>query len=135
MGSNLSSFIYWLCDHGKRFAIFFTFILLVCMCSVASNSLWPHRLKPARLLYPWNFSRPQYWGRLPFATPGDLPNLRIKPTSLTFLALVGRFLTNCPTWEDLLTVSNSVECYHNDITQGIKALGSVCQVVSIQKAF
>ena len=26
------------------------------MCSVVSNSLWPHGLKPTRLLCPWNFS-------------------------------------------------------------------------------
>ena len=24
-------------------------------CSVVCNSLWPHRLEPARLLYPWDF--------------------------------------------------------------------------------
>ena len=48
------------------------------------------------------FSRQQYWGRLPFATPGDLPNRRIKPASLASLALVGRFLTNYPTCENLL---------------------------------
>ena len=26
----------------------------VCMCSVMSNSLWPHGLQPARLLCPWH---------------------------------------------------------------------------------
>ena len=51
---------------------------------------------------PMEFSRQQYWSRLPFATPGDLPNLRTKPASLASLALVGRFLTNCPTCENLL---------------------------------
>ena len=28
---------------------------LVCVCSVASNSLWPHGLQLARLLCPWSF--------------------------------------------------------------------------------
>ena len=27
----------------------------MCVCSVVSNSLWPHRLQPTRLLRPWDF--------------------------------------------------------------------------------
>ena len=27
------------------------------------------------------FSRPEYWSRKPFPSPGDLPNPRIKPKS------------------------------------------------------
>ena len=30
-------------------------------CSVVSNSLWPHGLKPAGLLYPWNFPGKNTW--------------------------------------------------------------------------
>ena len=29
--------------------------MCVLCCLVVSNSLWPHRLQPARLLCPWNF--------------------------------------------------------------------------------
>ena len=29
--------------------------------SVVSDSLQPHGLKPARLLCPWGFSRPEHW--------------------------------------------------------------------------
>ena len=36
------------------------------------------------------FSRHEYWSRLPFPSPGDLPDLEIKPLSL---ALAGRFFT------------------------------------------
>ena len=36
------------------------------------------------------FPRPEYWSRLPFAPPGDLPNPRIQPTSP---ALAGGFFT------------------------------------------
>ena len=44
------------------------------------------------------FSRQEYWSRLPFSSPGALPNLGIEPTSLAFPALAGRFFTNCATW-------------------------------------
>ena len=37
------------------------------------------------------FSRREYWSRLPFPSPGDLPNLGIKPASPVFPALAGRF--------------------------------------------
>ena len=44
------------------------------------------------------FSRQEYWSGLPCPPPGDLPNTGIKPTSLTFPALAGRFFTTT-TWE------------------------------------
>ena len=37
------------------------------------------------------FSRQEYWSRLPFLTPGDVPHLGIKSTSLSPPALSGRF--------------------------------------------
>ena len=39
------------------------------------------------------FSRQGYWNGLPFPPPGDLPDPEIKPTSLAFPALAGRFFT------------------------------------------
>ena len=39
------------------------------------------------------FSRQKYWSRLPFPSPGDLPNPGIKPVSL---ALAGGFCTTEP---------------------------------------
>ena len=39
------------------------------------------------------FPRQEYWNRLPFPTPGDLPNPRIKPMSP---ALAGKFFTTEP---------------------------------------
>ena len=50
-------------------------------CSVVSDSLQPHGLKPAKLLYPWEFSREEFWSGLPCPPPGDLPNPGIKPRS------------------------------------------------------
>jgi len=37
------------------------------------------------------FSRQQYWNRLPFPTPGDLPASGIEPVSLASPALAGGF--------------------------------------------
>jgi len=45
------------------------------------------------------FSWQEYWSRLPFPTPGDLPNPGIESTSLLSLALAGRFFTTRATWE------------------------------------
>ena len=42
-------------------------------------------------------SREEYWSGMPLPTPGDLPNLAIKPTSLTPPA--GGFFTTSTTWE------------------------------------
>ena len=36
------------------------------------------------------FSRHEYWSRLPFPLPGDLPDPEIKPLSLRFPALASR---------------------------------------------
>ena len=38
------------------------------------------------------FSRQKYWSRLPFLTPGDLPNPGIKLTSLASPAMAGDVL-------------------------------------------
>ena len=40
------------------FSISLVSFILVCVCEVAlvmSNSLWPQRLEPAKLLYPWDY--------------------------------------------------------------------------------
>ena len=42
------------------------------------------------------FSKQEYWSRLPFPPPGDLPDLG-KPTSLTSPALAGRFFATSAT--------------------------------------
>ena len=45
------------------------------------------------------FSRQEYWSGLPFPPPGDLPDPRIKPKSLTSPASAGGFFTTSTTWE------------------------------------
>ena len=70
----------------------------VCMCSVAQSRLTlcnPMDCSPQALL-PMEFSRQEYWNRLSFPTPGDLPNPGIKPTSHVSSALAHRFFTTVP---------------------------------------
>jgi len=45
------------------------------------------------------FSRQEYWSRLPFLTPEDLPDSGIKPTSLASPAMAGGFFITSTTWE------------------------------------
>ena len=63
-------------------------ILVVCVCvcvciscSVVSDSLWPldYSLPPGSLSM--GFPRQEYWSRLPFPSPGDLPDPGIEPQS------------------------------------------------------
>ena len=45
------------------------------------------------------FSRQEYWSGLQCPPPEDLPDLGMKPMSLTPPALAGGFLTTSATWE------------------------------------
>ena len=47
------------------------------------------------------FSRHEYWSEFLYPSPGDLPNLGIKPMSLASPALAGSFFTPRATWETL----------------------------------
>ena len=69
--------------------------LCVCAlsCSVASDSLGPTGVQPARLLCPWNFPWQEYCSGLLFPSPGDLPDQGIEPVSP---ALAGGFFTSEP---------------------------------------
>ena len=42
------------------------------------------------------FPRQEYWSRLPFPPPNDLPNPGVKPVSPASSALAGRFFTTEP---------------------------------------
>ena len=52
------------------------------------------------------FSRQEYWSRLPFPTPGDLPDTGIKPTSPASPALPGGFFTAVPPRKPSMERSN-----------------------------
>ena len=49
------------------------------------------------------FSRQEYWRRLPCPSAGYLPDPGIKPMSLASPALTGRFFTTHATWEAPVT--------------------------------
>ena len=65
--------------------------------SVVSDSLWPCGWTVA-LQAPLSveFSRQEYWIRLPFPPPGDLPNPELEPVSLVSPALAGGFFASAP---------------------------------------
>ena len=48
------------------------------------------------------FSRQEYWNRLPFLPPGDLPHPWFEPMSPESPALAGGFFTTNGSWEALL---------------------------------
>ena len=41
-------------------------------------------------------SRQEYWNGLPFHPPGELPDQGIKPVTVEYLALAGRFFITAP---------------------------------------
>ena len=49
------------------------------------------------------FSRQECWNRLPFPTPGDLPDLGIRPSDQTYISCSSCFarqiIYHCATWE------------------------------------
>ena len=70
------------------------------VCSVLSHSVMSDSCDSMDYSPPGSsvlgFSRHDYWSRLPFPTPGDLPNPGIKPASLASPVLAGRFFTTEP---------------------------------------
>ena len=70
----------------------------ICACSVVSDSVTPWIVAQQAPLF-MEFSRQEYWIRLPFPSPGDLPNPGIKRLSLASLALAGGFFTSWVTGE------------------------------------
>ena len=80
------------------------FFLPSLSCGLVANwcpTLALHGLQAAWLLS-MEFSRQEYWSRLPFRSPGDLPDPGIESTSCKSAALAVRFFTTSATWETLL---------------------------------
>ena len=75
------------------------------MYSVMSDSLRPYGLQPTWLPCPWNFSRQEYWSRLPFLPPRDLPDPGIKPSSPI---LPSGFFATAPPSDTSVQFSHSV---------------------------
>ena len=69
------------------------------MCSVLSQVLLfaTPQTRVCQAPLSMGFFRQQYWPRLLFLPPGDLPDAGIKPTPLTSPALAGWFFTTSTT--------------------------------------
>ena len=84
---------FWKCLY-----VVMTVIQCMCVCSVTQSCL--------TLCHPMDYSQPgssvhgifrqEYWSRLPFPPPGDLPNPGTEPMSPASPALAGRFFTTEP---------------------------------------
>ena len=70
-----------------------------CVCSVMSDCFvapWTVSLQASLSMV---FSRQEFWSRLLFLTPEDLPDSGIKTLSLSSPALAGGFFTTSASWE------------------------------------
>ena len=66
--------------------------MCVCVCSTSSDSVTPWTVYYQAPLS-MEFSKQEYWSRLPFITPGDLPNPGIILMPLVSSALASVFFT------------------------------------------
>ena len=75
------------------------------------------------------FSRQEYWSGLPCPPPGDVPDPRIEPASITSLALAGRFITTSDTREAecLFLDDNKRKNVKGNITASIGSHMFLCQ--------
>ena len=79
--------------------------------SVASDSLRPHGVYVAHQApLSVGFPRQEYWRRVPFPPPGELPDLGIKLSSLMSPALADGFFTTSTTCKDHCNVNNKASC-------------------------
>ena len=68
----------------------------VCVCAVLSHVQFFATIQTVAHQIFMGFSRQEYWRRLSFPAPGDLPNPGIKTTSLVSPRLAGGFFTSEP---------------------------------------
>ena len=69
------------------YLLYFIFFMLMFSCVWLFATLWPIACWAPLSM---ELSRQEYWSRMPFPAPGDLPDPRIVPTSPASLALAGR---------------------------------------------
>ena len=113
------SFFLWL--SSTPFCVCVCTCIYVCVCVyVHAKSLQscptlcnPMDYSPQAPLS-MGFSRQEYWSGLPCPPPGDLPDPGIKPISLMFPALAGRFFTASAAWEAL--ESRTIICKESNWT-------------------
>ena len=78
----------------------------MCVCTQSCLTLATPWAVACQVLLSVEFSRQEYWSALPFLSPGDLSNARLKPASP---ALAGRFFTTSASWEEV--GNQSFLCY------------------------
>ena len=103
------------CSTYQYFILFIAkwyFIVWILCCAVSVTQLCPTPCSPMTVTYQaplsMEFSKQEYWSRLPFPTPGDLPNPEIKLVSLTFPALADGFFTTVPPGKPNRTLMGSL---------------------------
>ena len=76
------------------------------------DSVTPWIVACTKLLCPWDFSRQEYWGGLPFPSPGNLPNPGIKTRSPALQAnSLPNELQGKPLVAIILTMDEESEAY------------------------
>ena len=102
-------FLLWLLKPGKkgRYESIEFCLLHNSLCVCIQSQSCPALCDPVDCSPPVpfsvEFSRQEYWSRLPFPSPGDLPNSGIDTSSLASPALAGGFSTTSTTWEALIS--------------------------------
>ena len=82
-------------EHTSAFKSFLRLEITCYACLLTCVFLFcePMDYIPPGSFCPWNFSRQEYWSRLLFPPPGDLPNPGMEPMSLASPAMARGFFT------------------------------------------
>ena len=73
-----------------------------CACTLSHVQLFATPWTVAcQVSWSMELSRQEFWNRLPFPSPRDLPDPEIELASLMSPSLAGRFFTSSSTWEAL----------------------------------
>ena len=83
----------WMLPGGKGDGVNPSCAKSLQSCSILATPWTVARQAPLSMRFP---VRQEYWSGLSFASPGDLPNPGIRPTSVTSPALAGGFFTTEP---------------------------------------
>ena len=89
----------------------------VSVCSVLSDSFVTPWTAACWTPLSMETSRKEYWSRLPFPAPGDLPNPGMEHTSPASPALAAGFFTAWAAWED--AHSNVIDKYQATLFRGV----------------
>ena len=93
--------------------------LVLCVCSVMSNFLWPHGIQPARLLCPWDSPGKDTGVDCHFLLQGIFLTQGLSTGPLCLLA--GRFFTTSTTWE--ACQNPYIQSNHEENTRGFPVVG------------